>query len=82
MHVLFVGGLAHGQTQHIDDNLTVVEFAGDPLLKAGAQRYEIHTWRWVDAAHGFDAVAVNSFVPLSEQEAQVQDALAEARKRV
>ncbi|RIX74438.1 hypothetical protein [Acidovorax cavernicola] len=81
MFVLFVGGLAHGETHHVDDKLTAVDMDDPIRLKAGRQRYEIRRWQWVDAAHGYDAVAVNSFVLPSELEAKVRDALDEARKR-
>lgn len=79
MFVLFVGGLSHGKSQHVDDNQTVLEIA-DVRLKGGRQRYEKHRWQQVDAAHGYDALFVNSFVLQSELESKVRDALAEAEK--
>jgi len=77
MRVLFVGGLLHGTSDHIADDLKQVEYASpaDGRLKAGSQTYEVRRWADVDAAHGFDALCVNSFVYPSEFEAKVRDAL-------
>ncbi|MBN9341263.1 MAG: hypothetical protein J0H52_14440 [Comamonadaceae bacterium] len=80
MHILFVGGLQHGNAMHIEDDVKLLELE-DPRLKAGRQVYERFQWQQVDAAHGFDALFINSFVMESEREAKILDALEEARKQ-
>ena len=72
MHVLFVGGLAHGKTAHVADDLETVEVAGVDL-KAGIQRYDLIQWTpGGGVAFGpLDAVFVNSFVYESERLARI-----------
>lgn len=72
---LFVGGLAHGTTAHVPADWRQVDMES-PLLKAGRQRYILHRWAPSDRDPiRFDLLAVNSFVPAAELEAQVRAAL-------
>ena len=81
MHVLFVGGLWHGQAQHLPDDQKTIEVALLPP-ETGRCLYQKHRWQGVDMAHGFDSVFIATTVNLSEYEAQIAEALKASQTKV